>query len=99
MATLLFAPSIEGNFASTPARPLLLPSCWDSHCAVRPISAADLSYADRCLCQFYSQFTDIYGNNYGECEAFIFIAYTVQPEILSGETFLLHPLILLLCVN
>lgn len=63
------------------------------------ISAADLSCADRCLRQFYSQFTNIYGNNYGECEAFTLIAYTVQPEILPGETFLLYPLILLLCVN
>lgn len=45
------------------------------------ISAADLSCADRCLRQFYSQFTNIYGNNYGECEAFILIAYTVQPKI------------------
>ena len=45
------------------------------------ISAADLSCADRCLHQFYSQFTNIYGNNYGECEAFILIAYTVQPKI------------------
>ena len=61
------------------------------------ISAADLSCADRCLRQFYSQFANIiYGNNYGECEAFILITYTV---VAKNFSFILYHSILLLCVN
>ena len=40
-----------------------------------------------------------YGNNYGECEAFILITYTVQPKIFPGEIFIPYPSVLLLCVN
>ena len=43
------------------------------------ISDADLSCADRCFHQFYSQFTSIYGNNYGECEAALILLMLVCP--------------------